>query len=184
MFTPEAATAAQSVHNWTRFAALVTGTAGALLLIITLVVASGAASKYPLQRGLIAGIGTAYATLALVMLCLSFLLVRYGQKLELAAKQRRAALLVEAVPYETGVWAIAAGYVGICVLIIVISALTPATRQFPVESEQAAQFAQTSPSEGTPEPIIDEGVVMKLNIVCGAFALVGLVMVIDAIRPL
>jgi hypothetical protein len=183
-FTPEAAQAAQSVHNWTRFAALIMATAGSLLLVVTLILAGSYASKYPAQRGLIAGVGTAYAAIALVMLCYSFLLVRYGQKLELSAKQRAAAPLVEALPYETGAWGIAAGYIAISVLALVLSLLTPAARPLLDNGGQAVtQAAQAAPEPSPFEGAEDAVDARTANLVCRAFAVVGLALVISALKP-
>jgi hypothetical protein len=175
-FTPEAAKAALSVHGWTRFAALLTGTVGALVLIGTLFLAGTVSAKYPQLRGLITIIGTAYAISGMAMLCFAFLLVRYGQKLELASKQRSAGPLVDALPYENAIWAIVAGYVVIVVLSMVISIASPTARsQFPIASDTAV-----------PSPIEVEdpaGVLQKINWICGGFGVVGLTLVIAALRP-
>jgi hypothetical protein len=175
---PETAKAAQSVHNWTRFAALMTGTLGAVMLAGTLFLAGSLGSKFPAQRGLIAGIGTVYATVALAMLCFSFLLVRYGQKLELAAKQRDLGPLVDAVPYETGAWAIVAGYVAVWLVMLLLS-LSPAARPYRPGGDQVGGMPMTQPLDGAP----DEEFVTKVNLACGAFAAVGLGLMIMALRP-
>ncbi|HEV7765897.1 MAG TPA: hypothetical protein VGQ76_12915 [Thermoanaerobaculia bacterium] len=182
-FTPEAAKAAQSLHNWTRFAALMMATAGAILLIATLVIAGAAASKYPAQRGLIAAAGTAYAIMSLAMLCFSFLLVRHGQKLETAAKQHRAAPLVEALPYETGIWAIAAGYVAVSLLSIALALMSPEARAFRPPPEVAQPAWQVRPVVVDSEERERADVVKKVNLISGALALGGLVLVIVALKP-
>jgi hypothetical protein len=177
-FTTQAAKAAQSVHNWTRFAALMTATAGSVMLLATLIVAALAAARLPQLRGLIAAIGTIYAIGALAMLCFSFLLVRYGQKLEMAANLRNAGPLVDALPYETGIWSIVAGYVAITMLSIVISVASPTARQSLQQRETATQ-TQVQPME-LDDP---EALATKIRWISGAFAAVGLVLLVSALKP-
>ena len=178
-FNIDAAEAARSVHNWTRFAALMTVTAGSVLLIATVIAAGVFAAKYPQYRGLIAGVGTIYAISALAMLCFSFLLVRYGQKLELAAKLRAPGPLVEALPYENGIWSIVAGYVAVTVLSVVISIASPTTRPFVPTGEVVSPAPRVQPIE-VEDP---EAFVFALNAFSGGFAVVGLVLLISALRP-
>ena len=112
------------------------------------------------------------------MLCFSFLLVRYGQKLEMAAKLRNAGPLVEALPYETGIWSILAGYVAITVLSIVISVASPTARRTLQQRETVTQ----TQTEVQPM-VLDPEVVATIRWVGGAYAAVGLVLLVSALKP-
>jgi len=95
---------AASLRRWVRVIAVELAAIGTLALVGGHVAVFTVAGKVPAARGFLIGVATCFSTMALALLVQSFLLFRYGEHLEIAARQRRSAPLADAARYENGYW--------------------------------------------------------------------------------
>lgn len=142
-FTVPCMRLAKNVHGWVRFAAIVTGISGVMMLVVTLFAVFSGTVAVPQIRGLIAAVGSIYVAVSLAILCMALMLFRYAEKLLAAGEQRRTLPLLEAAPYETAYWTTAAALAGAWLLAMALSVgarnttelKTPERVANPVEAE-------------------------------------------------
>lgn len=170
-FTAKCARLAESVHAWVRFAAILTAISGVLLFLVVLLAVFMGSAAAPQLRGLIGAVGSLYIVIALAMLCMSFMLFRYSEKLAIAAKQKRAMALVEGAPYETAYWATAAALAAGWLLAMVLSA--------------GAGNAKNVGAVGAPRDTaaLDFEKTLVLNVVATSFCAGGAALILLALQP-
>jgi hypothetical protein len=179
MFTAEARDTARSVHGWTAFVALILRLGGLLLFIGAVAGAAFVATKAPADRFSIAALGTLFAIAGMAMMGMGFVLTRYSDHLLIAANQKRGAALLDALPYETGYWVLAALFT------LALLASTLAMNRAETLGRDAMNEPQQTTSEaGGASLQLVEGADSKLDRIALGFVIAGAGAIISALIPL
>lgn len=104
--TPTIVQRAGKIATWTRIVGVSSFTGGALILIGGIFLA-GTAHATGKARAILLGVAMLYLIMAAIAITIGVILLRFGEQMKIASKQRRGVPLAAGLGYETAYWRIA-----------------------------------------------------------------------------